>query len=307
MKVLLAGANSYIGTRLVPFLLEKGHEVVCLVRDKGHFHKSNLYSGAVTVIGGDLLRRQSIEDVPGDIDAACYLVNSFTQTSEFAALGALSAQNFMEVLSQTNCRHIITLGDINDQATDRARMQAEDILCSGSPELTVLNTAMIIGQGSTALEMFNALTAKTPILIPQNWIKARSQPISVSDVCGYLEACLLNESTYNSKFDIGGPEVLSFKQMLLMYIAINKDLKPSIVVLPFLTAQLSSHLLNTLTPISYPGAQSLIENLKHDTICRENSIRNIIPRQCLTFKESLRLANAPAEGISIQNAQYSNN
>ncbi len=307
MKVLLAGANSYIGTRLVPVLLEKGHEVVCLVRDKGHFHKSNPYSGAVTVIGGDLLRRQSIEDVPGNIDAAYYLVNTFTQTSGFAALGALSAQNFMEVLSQTNCRHIITLGDINDKATDRARMQAEDILCSSSPELTVLNTTMIIGQGSTALEMFNALTAKTPILIPQNWIKARSQPISATDVSGYLEACLLNEKTYNSKFDIGGPEVLSFKQMLLMYIAINKNFKPNIVVLPFLTAQLSSHLLNTLTPISYPGAQSLIENLKHDTICRENSIRNIITKQCLTFKESIRLANTPANVIGMQNAQYSNN
>jgi uncharacterized protein YbjT (DUF2867 family) len=307
MKVLLAGANSYIGTRLVPVLLEKGHEVVCLVRDKNHFHKSNPYASAVTVISGDLLRRQSIEDVPGDIDAAYYLVNTFTQTSGFAALGALSAQNFMEVLNHTNCRHIITLGDINDTATDRARMQAEDILCSSSPELTVLNTNMVIGEGSTALEMFNALTAKTPILIPQNWIKAKSQPISATDVSGYLEACLLNEKMYNNKFDIGGPEVLSFKQMLLMYIAINKDVKPGIVVLPFLTAQLSSHLLNTLTPISYPGAQSLIENLKHDTICREDSIKNIIPRQCLTFKESLRLANAPAEGIRLPNAQYSNN
>jgi uncharacterized protein YbjT (DUF2867 family) len=307
MKVLLAGANSYIGTRLVPVLLEKGHEVVCLVRDKGHFHKNNPYAGAVTVLGGDLLRRQSMEDMPPDIDAAYYLVNTFTQTSEFAALGALSAQNFMEALSQTGCKHIITLGDINDKVTDRARMQVEDILCSSSPELTVLNTTMIIGRGSTALEMLNTLTAKTPILIPQNWMKARSQPISASDVSGYLEACLLNEKTFNRKFDIGGPEVLSFKQLLLIYIAINKDFKPGIVVLPFLTSQLSSHLLNTLTPISYPGAQSLIENLKHDTICRENSIKDIISKQCLTFKESLRLANAPADGIGMQNAQYSNN
>src|ERR1700712_5029850 len=109
MKVLLAGANSYVGTRLIPVLLEKGHEVVCLVRDKNHFYKSNHYSEAVTVTGGDLLRRQSIEYLPEDIDAAYYLVNSFTQTSGFAALGALSAQNFIEVISQTNCRQVITL------------------------------------------------------------------------------------------------------------------------------------------------------------------------------------------------------
>src|SRR5258708_10979216 len=98
MKVLLTGANNYIGTRLIPVLLKKGHEAVCLVRDKNHFNKTNNYSGDVTVVGGDLLRRQSIEALPGDIDAAYYLVNTFTQTSEFAALSALSAQNFIELV-----------------------------------------------------------------------------------------------------------------------------------------------------------------------------------------------------------------
>jgi uncharacterized protein YbjT (DUF2867 family) len=293
MKVLLAGANSYIGTHLIPVLLEKGHEVVCLVRDKDHFYKNNNYSGAVTVIGGDLLRRQTIEALPEDIDAAYYLVNSFTQTSEFAAMGALSAHNFIEVVDQINCGQIITLSDIKNRTTSDvlARLQVENILSSGKPRLTVLNTTMIIGPGSTALEIFNALTAKTSIVIPQNWMKRRSQPIATTDVLGHLEACLLNEKTFNRKFDIGGPEILSFKQMLLMYIVINKDFKPGIVALPFLTAQLSAHLLNALTPVSYPGARSLIENLKHDTICRDDFIKDIVPIQCLTFKQSLRLTN----------------
>jgi len=305
MKVLLAGANSYIGTRLIPILLKKGHEVICMVRDKDHFNKNNKYSGAVTVIGGDLLRRQSIEALPGNIDAAYYLVNTFTQTREFAALGALSAQNFMELLGPVNCRQIITLSDINDHTTGKAaRLHVEDMLGSGTPKLTVLNTAMIIGPGSTALEMFNALTARVPILIPQNWMKARSQPIAATDVLAHLEACLLNEKTFNKKFDIGGPEVLSFKQMLLIYIAINKDFKPRIVVLPFLTAQLSANLLNILTPISYPGAQSLIENLKYDTICRDTSIKDTAPLQCLTFKQSLRLANDPVDEIGSKISIY---
>jgi uncharacterized protein YbjT (DUF2867 family) len=303
MKVLLAGANSYIGTRLIPVLLEKGYEVVCLVRDKTHFYKSNPYSGAVTVINGDLLRRQSIEALPADIDAAYYLMNAFTQTSGFAALGALSAKNFMEILNQVNCRQIITLSEINDHSTGdvMARLQVENILGSGKPELTVLNTTMIIGAASTALEMFNALTAKAPIVIPQNWIKVRQQPISITDVSGCLEACLFNEKTFNRKFDIGGPEILSFKQMLLIYIAIYKDFKPGIVVLPFLTAQLSASLLNVLTPVSYPGAQSLIENLKYDTICRNSSIKDITHTPCLTFKQALRLVNNPADGIGFQN------
>lgn len=292
MKVLLAGANSYIGIHLIPNLLEKGHEVVCLVRDKVHFYKSSPYAGAVTVIGGDLLRRQSIEALPENIDAAYYLVSSFIQTSEFAVLGALSAQNFMEVINQVNCSQIITLGDINHITANnmQARLQIEDILSSGKPKLTVLNTTMIIGAGSTALEMFNALTARAPIVITQNWIKTRLQPISITDVLEYLEICLLNEKTFNRKFDIGGPQVLMFKQMLLLYIAIYKNIKPKIVILPYLTAQLSSYLLNILTPVSYPGAQSLIENLKHDIICRDGFIKDIVPMQCLTFKQSLKMA-----------------
>lgn len=289
MKVLLAGANSYIGTHLIPLLLDKGHHVVCLVRDKGHFIKNHPYAYGVTVIGGDLLRRQSIDPLPVDIDAACYLVNIFTQTSEFAALGALSAQNFMEVIAQTNCMQVITLGDLNDKISHTARLSIEDILSSRKHALTVLNMATIIGEGSTALEMFKTLVSKNPIVIPQTWIKTCLQPISCIDALQCIEACLLNKNTFGKKFDLGGPDILTFKQMVLTYIAIFKTAKPSIVILPFLTSQLSSNLLNTLTPVSYAEAKSLIENLKHDTICRENNIKVILPQQYLTFKQSVKL------------------
>ncbi len=294
MKVLLAGANGYIGTRLIPVLLEKGHEVVCLVRDKNHFFKHNAFSGEVTATSGDLLRRHSIEPFPEDIDAAFYLVNTFTQTSDFAALQALSAQNFIESIDQTGCRQVIALSEINHHLAERQdpRLQVEDILCSGKAALTILNTTMVVGAGSIALEMFNALTSKAPILLAQNWAKVHAQPISTGDVLGYMEAGLLNEKTFNRKFDIGGPEVLAFKQMLLIYIAIFKDFKPGIVTLPFLTAKLSSYLLNLLSPINFPAAQTLVENLKTDTICRDNGIKDILPRQCLTFKQSLRLVHS---------------
>jgi uncharacterized protein YbjT (DUF2867 family) len=297
MKVLIAGTNSYIGTCLIPVLLEKGYEVVCLVRDKNHFYKQTPFAGKVTITNGDLLRRQSIERLPADIDAAYYLVNTFTQTLGFAALEALSAQNFVSSVNQTNCRQIITLTEIINHSTERenSRYQVESILSSGKAALTILKTTMIVGAGSLALEMFNALTAKTPILIAKKWAKVHSQPISTNDVLGYLENSLLNEQTFNRKFDIGGPEILLFKQMLLIYIAIYKNFKPSfkpsIVTLPFLTTKLSSGLLNLLNPISYPTAQTLVENLKNDTICQDNSIKDIIPRKCLTFKQSLRLVS----------------
>lgn len=299
MKVLLAGASSYIGTRLIPVLLQKGHKVFCLVRDKNHFHQHNPNAAKVTVISGDLLRRQSMEAFPTDIDVAYYLVNSFTQTSGFAALGALSAQNFVDSLDRVNCRQVITLSDIcsEDSESCQSRLLVEEVLENGRAALTILNSAMIIGEASIALEMFHILTSKAPVVIAQNWAKVHAQPIAAIDVLGYLEDCLLNEETFNCKFDIGGPEVLLFRQMLLMYIATYRDFKPKIVTLPFLGSQLSSHLLNLLTTVSYPEAQTLIENLKSDTTCHDDSINEIIPRRCLTFKQSLRLSRDANEKV----------
>jgi uncharacterized protein YbjT (DUF2867 family) len=301
MKVLLAGANSYIGTHLIPVLLEKGHHVVCLVRDKNHFLNHNPNAYEVSVLEGDLLRRQSIDPLPDDINAACYFINTYTQTSEFSALAALSAQNFMEVIAQTNCRQVITLSDINDKSSGNSRLNVEDILQSGEPVLTVLNTSIIVGKGSAVLEMFNTLISKTPVVIPRTWIKTRIQPIAVCNVLDYIEACLLNERTFNRKFDIGGPEVLTFKQMMLIYVAIHAKSKPNIVILPFLTSHLSSNLRNTLTPLSFPEAQRLIENLRHDCICRENSIREIIKVSCITFKQAVKTGHKASGAGSLQN------
>jgi len=132
-------------------------------------------------------------------------------------------------------------------------------------------------------------------VLAQNWAKVRVQPIATKDVLAYLEGCLMNKQTYNQKFDIGGPEVLLFRQMLLMYLAIYKDFKPSVVTLPFLTSQLSSHLLNLLTPVSYPEAQTLIENLKNDMVCRDNSINDVIDHHCLSFKQTLRQVHDVSE------------
>jgi len=301
MKVLLAGANSYIGTHLIPVLLEKGHHVVCLVRDQNHFLNNHPHAYGVTVLRGDLLRRQSIDPLPDDIDAACYLINTYTQTSEFSALAALSAQNFMEVIAQTNCKQVIALRDINDKPSGNSWLNVEDILHSAKQMLTILNTSMIVGQGSAAMEMFNTLISKTPIVIPRTWIKTRIQPIAACDVLQYIEQCLLNETTFNRKFDIGGPEVLTFKQMMLIYVAMHARSKPDIVILPFLTSHLSSNLRNALTPLSFAEAQRLIENLRQDCVCRENSIREVIEVPCLTFKQVARTVYDMPDAGSLQN------
>ena len=290
MKVLLAGANSYIGARLIPFLAEKGHEVVCIVRDKKYFTGQIKYPG-VAVQNGDLLRSQSIEPFPEDIDAAFYLVNRLTQTSGFAGLEALSAQNFMDALNKTNCGQLITIGD----TCNPSRAHIENILANGKAALTGLQTSMIIGEGSISLELFNALTQNTPIVITKSWANTVIQPVYVDDVLTCLHDCLLNKDTFNHKFDIGGPQALTFKQMLLIYIATYMDVKPGIVIIPFLNSKLSSYLVNFLSPTSYPEAQGLLQNLDNDSVCKDGRINAILPREYTTFKQSLRLIHDKAD------------
>ena len=299
MKVLLTGANGYIGARLIPALLEQGHEVVCLVRDKKLFEKQSSYASQVTIIAGDLLRSRSMEPFPTDIDAAYYLVNALPQTSGFAGLEALSAENFIEAVDQTHCTQIISLSEIDDHLGQAglSRMHVEDVLRQANAAITILKSTMIIGPGSIAIELLEGLTKKSPIIIAANWAKAQEQPISAQNVVAYLVGCLLNEETFNSEFHISGPDVLTFKQMLLMYGEVCRQKKVKIVKVPQVSSALSSYWLNYLTPISYSHAKTLVENLRFDLVSRDDAIQSIIPMQLQPLKEAL-LQTMPVNTVS---------
>lgn len=290
MKILLTGANGYIGTRLIPALLQQGHEVVCLVRDKKLFEKQSTHADQVTLVTGDLLRSRSMEPLPADIQAAYYLVNALPQTSGFAGLEALSAENFVQAVNQTHCRQIISLSEIDDHLGQAglSRQHVEDILRTSDAAITILKSTMIVGPGSIALELMEGLTKKSPIIIASNWAKAQEQPIATGNVIEYLTGCLLNEDTFNSEFHISGPEVLTFKQMLLMYGEVCRQRKVKIVTVPQVSSALSSYWLNYLTPISYSHAKTLVENLKFDLVSRDDAIQNIIPLQLIPLKEALQ-------------------
>jgi uncharacterized protein YbjT (DUF2867 family) len=290
MKILLTGANGYIGTRLIPALLQQGHEVVCLVRDRKLFEKQSAYANQVTTITGDLLRSRSMEPLPTDIQAAYYLVNALPQTSGFAGLEALSAENFIQAVNQTDCKHIISLSEIDDHLGQAglSRQHVEDILRTSDAAVTILKSTMIVGNGSIALELMEGLTKKSPIIIASNWAKAQEQPIATSNVIEYLAGCLLNESTFYSEFHISGPQVLTFKQMLLMYGEVCRQRKVKIVTVPQVSSALSSYWLNYLTPISYSHAKTLVENLRFDLVSRDDAIQSIIPLQLLPLKEALQ-------------------
>jgi uncharacterized protein YbjT (DUF2867 family) len=298
MKVLLTGANGYIGARLIPALLEQGHEVVCLVRDKKLFEKQSPYAGQLSTITGDLLRNRSMEPLPDDIDAAYYLVNALPQTSGFAGLEALSAENFIEAVNQTHCKQIISLSEIDDHLGQAglSRQHVEDVLRQANAAITILKSTMIIGPGSIATELLEGLTKKSPIIIATNWAKAQEQPISTQNVVEYLVGCLLNEDTFNSEFHISGPDILTFKQMLLMYGEVCRQRKVKIVTVPQVSSALSSYWLNYLTPISYSHAKTLVENLRFDLVSRDDAIQAIIPMQLQSLKEAL-LQSMPVSGL----------
>jgi uncharacterized protein YbjT (DUF2867 family) len=302
MKVLLAGANGYIGTRLIPVLLENGHDVVCLVRDKRRFHEHSDFSKQVTLTTGDLLKESSIEAFPEDIDAAYYLVHSMSQAQDFAALEALSAYNFIHALDKTNCRQTIFLSGItNDDNLSKhleSRRHVEDVLKEGKSALTVLRAAIIIGSGSASFEIIRDLTEKLPVMTVPRWVNTRCQPIAIRDVLGYLVSVMLNEKTFKKTFDIGGPDILSFKDMMLAYAKVRK-LKRHIFIIPFLSPKISSYWLYFITSTSYTLAQSLVNSMKNETIMQAHSIDDIAPRKCLTYEEALNLAFVKIEQNSI--------
>ncbi|MGY3213265.1 SDR family oxidoreductase [Mucilaginibacter sp. HD30] len=301
MKILLAGANGYIGTRLIPVLLEEDHNLVCLVRDKRRFHEQSEFSDKVELLKGDLIK-EDIEPFPKNIDVAYYLVHSMSQDKDFAKLEAQSAENFVKQLDKTNCKQLIFLSGItnDDNLSDhlKSRRHVEDVLREAKAKLTVLRAAIIIGSGSSSFEIIRDLTEKLPIMTVPKWVDTKCQPIAIRDVLAYLSGVKLNEKAYNKTFDIGGPDVLSFRQMMLNYAAV-RHLKRKIITIPFLSPKLSSYWLYFVTSVSYSLAQSLVDSMKNETIMKDHAIDDVVKRDCLSYREALELAFEKIEQNSI--------
>ncbi|MXV52952.1 DUF2867 domain-containing protein [Pedobacter sp. HMF7647] len=303
MRILLTGANGYIGARLLPILLEKGHDIICMVRDKRRFREISDFGDRVTIISGDLLKEETLINIPHEIDAAFYLVHSMSSGNEsFEKLESLSAQHFADAIKKTTCRQIIYLtGIVNDQRLSKhltSRLHVEDILKESGVPTTILRAAIIIGSGSASFEIIRDLTEKLPVMIAPKWLKTKCQPIAIRDVLAYMEQSLLNQKTFNRTFDIGGPDVLTYKNMLLTYARVRK-LKRFIVTLPVLTPKLSSYWINMVTSVPYSLAKSLVQSMRNEVVCKNDQIKEIIPRSCLGYEESLKLAFEKIEQNSI--------
>ena len=303
MKILLTGANGYIGKRLLPLLLEANHDVICLVRDPRRFELEADLKEKVTLVKADLLDAQTLENLPLDIDSAYYLVHSMGSGKEdFYIAEANSAENFTNYLSKTSASQVIYLSGISQgeklSKHLASRANVEKILRTGSVPVIVLRASIIIGSGSASFEIIRDLVEKLPVMITPKWLNSRCQPIGIRDVLFYLTAILTCASCKNKTLDIGGPEILTYREMLLK-LAEVRGLKRYIFTLPILTPRLSSYWLYFVTSTTFSIARSLVESLKTDTIVRNPEIQELLPHLCLGYEETLKLAFSRIEQNSV--------
>ena len=294
MKILLTGSTGYIAKRLLPVLISSGHEVICCVRDSRRFDSEKYKTPALTVIEADFLKYETLAAIPKEIDAAYYLIHSMSsKKGNFEELEKISAINFKNAIQQTKVRQVIYLsGIVNEEKLSKhlsSRRNVESILASGSYSLTTLRAGIIIGSGSASFEIIRDLVEKLPVMIAPRWLGTSTQPIAIRNVIEFLSGVLLNEETYNNSYDIGGPEIMNYKQMLLTF-ARMRGLKRLIGIVPVMTPRLSSYWLYFITSTSYSLAQNLVDSMKVEVICKANNLSELLGINPISYENAIREA-----------------
>lgn len=294
MKILLTGATGYIGKRLLPILVAQGHEIICCVRDKNRFYCPEEFRKNVTAIEVDFLEIETLKKIPNDINAAYYLIHSMSGSdNNYDELERISAENFVHSIDRTNAKQVIYLsGIVNDKSLSKhlaSRKKVEDVLNSGKFAMTTLRAGIIVGSGSASFEIIRDLINKLPVMITPKWLNTKCQPIAIPDVLEFLSKSLLNPVTYDKSFDIGGPDILTYKEMLLGF-AKAKKLKRWIYTVPIMTPKLSSYWLYFVTSTSYKLASALVSSMKVEVVCRDNKINDLLGVKPMTYEQALSRA-----------------
>ena len=294
MKILLTGVTGYIAQRLLPVLLENGHQVVCCVRDRNRFDATKYNSQNLSVVEADFLEKDSLENIPQDIEIAFYLIHSMsTQTGDFERMEYMCAQNFKERIQKTKARQVIYLsGIINEAELSKhlsSRKKVEEILSDASFALTTLRAGIIVGSGSASFEIIRDLVEKLPIMITPKWLKTKCQPIAIRNVVEFLNGVIGRKETFNHSYDIGGPNILSYKEMLLRFAKI-RGLNRRIFVVPVMTPRISSYWLYFVTSTSYALAKNLVNSMKVEVICEENNLAQLLGIALIDYNTSIKMA-----------------
>ena len=293
MKILITGTTGYIAKRLVLQLLKNGHQLVCCVRDLNRIPDEIEYEENIEFLKIDFLQPDQTV-FPTDIDAAYYLIHSMsTSASNFNELERNCAVNFKKLVEETTCTQVIYLsGIVNDNSLSKhleSRLEVEKTLQSTSYALTTFRAGIIVGSGSASFEIIRDIVEKLPVMVTPKWLNTKTQPIAIRDVLTFLERGVGNEQLYNKSFDICGPEILTYKEMILQFGKVRK-LKRYILTLPVLTPKLSSYWLYFVTSTSFSLAQALVDSMKVEVIAKPSNINQLLDVKPISYADAVNLA-----------------
>ncbi len=280
MRILVTGATGYIGGLLAPRLAEGGHTTRVLARDPGRV-AGRPWAGKVEVVRGDVLDRASLAAGLRGVDAACYLIHSMGPHARFEERDLAAADNFGAAAAEAGVRRIVYLGGLGDDAAGlsahlASRHATGKRLREAGVPVTELRAAVVVGAGSISFEMIRHLAERLPVMLCPRWVYRRIQPIAVRDVLAYLVAALERPQPWDGVVEIGGDDVLTYRDMMLGYAEL-RGLKRWLVPVPALTPRLSSHWVDWVTPVPRGLARPLIEGLRSEVVVRDDLARRLFP------------------------------
>jgi uncharacterized protein YbjT (DUF2867 family) len=287
MKVAVFGATGTIGTALLP-ALARTNDVIGLSRREQP-------AGDVTWMQADATDAESVRRALEGVDVAYYLVHSLGM-SDFESRDRTAARTVAEQAARAGLSQLVYLGGLGDDSPDlsahlRSRLETERELASGPVPLTTLRAAIVIGRGSAGFETIVALVDRLPAMICPRWVSVRTQPIAIADIVEYLACICGHPEAIGESFDVGGPEVMTYREMIER-VGAERGKRPLIVEVPVLSPRLSSYWLHLVTPVKASVARPLIEGLRNETVAKDERIRELIPLELTPFDEAARAALA---------------
>ncbi|WP_344079291.1 SDR family oxidoreductase [Luedemannella helvata] len=307
MRCLVTGATGYVGGRLVPRLLAAGHDVRCLVRNPVRL-RDEPWADTVEIVAGDVTKPDGLVDALRGCDVAYYLVHALGRP-DFPSLDRVGAEVFTQAAATAGVGRLIYLGGpepAEHHSSDhlRSRDEVARIMLAGPVPTVVLRAAVIIGSGSASFEMLRYLTERLPVMVTPRWVRNRVQPIAIRDVLRYLVECPTSvPADINRAFDIGGPDVLTYAEMMRRYAEVAGLTRPVIAPVPALTPKLSALWVGLVTPVPGAIARPLVASLIHEAVCKEQDILEYVPVPpdgLIGFDEAVRLALAKIRDADVE-------
>jgi uncharacterized protein YbjT (DUF2867 family) len=292
--ILVTGATGYVGGRLIPWLLEKGYPVRAMVRDPERL-QGREWSDKIDMVAGDVLKPETLAPALQGVDTAYYLIHSMSGSGNFQERDLQAARNFGTAAKEANVRRIIYLGGLGDPKATlsehlRSRQESGEALRESGLPVTEFRAAIVVGSGSVSFEMIRYLTERVPVMICPQWVYTRVQPISIRNLLEYLVAALDKPESDGEIIEIGGENVLTYGDMMLIYARV-RDLRRYMIAVPVLTPRLSSYWVHLVTPIPSTIAQPLIEGLRNEVVVRNDLAHQLFPDiQPMNYEAAVRLA-----------------